>query len=79
MAMSMIELVSRAAKFGFSPITIRGKKLILLHQCPKCGQPKMIKLVKKPDMRNRVHACPCCGYRKMTPGFVKNNGTFVVA
>jgi predicted RNA-binding Zn-ribbon protein involved in translation (DUF1610 family) len=70
------DIVSKAATYGVTPFLMSGKKLIMLFICPNCNGHHMIKLIKKPDYRNKIHACKDCGYRYLSPGFIKNNGTF---
>lgn len=74
---SMVELVKTAAGWGLSPFMIPNKNLIMTFTCPHCKSPHMIKFIKKPDLRNKIHACKDCGYRYMTPGYKKNHGTFI--
>jgi ribosomal protein L37AE/L43A len=45
--------------------------------CPKCTGREMIKFIKQPDLRNKIHACKDCGYRYMSPGWQKRHGTFL--
>lgn len=74
---SMIDLVKLAGGWGLSPFLVPGKNIIMTFTCPDCGNRLMIKFVKKPDLRNKIHACKDCGYRKLTPGYKKNHGTFL--
>ena len=74
---SMTELIKTAVAYGLSPFMVPGKKLIMTFKCPKCRRLAMIKFIKKPDLRNKIHACKDCGYRYMTPGYKKNHGTFL--
>jgi hypothetical protein len=72
-------IIGAAEKYGFSPLLVSGTRTLEVHECPRCKDKHgMIKLVKKPDLRNRVHACKECGYRKMTPGYIATNGPFLI-
>jgi predicted RNA-binding Zn-ribbon protein involved in translation (DUF1610 family) len=70
-------LVANAATFGLTPFLMPGKKIIMTFVCPKCKGHEMIKFIKQPDLRNKIHACKDCGYRFMSPGWVKRHGTFL--
>jgi len=70
------DIIKKSANFGFEPVRIPNKNLVMLFRCPVCKRTKMIKLRNKPDKRNVVHACTC-GHRAMSPGYTANNGTFV--
>jgi len=69
------DIVSKAATFGITPFMVAGKNIIEQFECPEC-KGLMIKLIKKPDYRNKIHACKDCGYRHMTDGWLKHHGTF---
>lgn len=73
----MTKLVKIALTWGLSPFMVPGKKIIMTFKCPKCGGNHMIKFIKAPDHRNKIHACKDCGYRKMTDGYKKQHGTFL--
>ena len=73
----MQKMISGALKFGLVPFLIPGKKIIMGFKCPKCKSKWMIKFIKQPDFRNKIHACKDCGYRYMTPGWKKHHGTFL--
>ncbi|RLD57770.1 MAG: hypothetical protein DRI97_04635 [Bacteroidetes bacterium] len=73
----MMTLVANAATFGLTPLLVRGKKIIMTFSCPKCKGKSMIKFVKRPDYRNKIHACKDCGYRYMSPGWKAQHGTFM--
>jgi len=76
---TFVHIIASAAMYGFAPLMFKDKKVLQVFDCPQCkSHMSMIKLVKKPDLRNRIHACKECGYRKMTPGFVEKNGSFVL-
>ncbi len=72
------DIITAAAKYGFTPLLITGQRCIRFFKCPDCGSLLMFRLIKKPDMRNNVRACKDCGHRSMTPGMEKNHGNFVL-
>ena len=73
----MQTLVANAATFGLTPFLRPGVKIIMTFVCPKCTGREMIKFIKQPDLRNKIHACKDCGYRYMSPGWQKKHGTFL--
>lgn len=73
----MQTLVANAATYGLTPFLRPGMNIIMTFICPKCGRYEMIKFIKQPDLRNKVHACKDCGYRRMSKGWVKRHGTFL--
>ena len=73
----MHTLVANAATYGLTPFLFPGKQIIMTFICPKCKSREMIKFIKEPDRRNKIHACKDCGYRNMSPGWKKNHGTFL--
>lgn len=75
--MTMQELVNTAASWGLSPFLIPRKRIIMTFTCPRCSSRHMVKFVKPPDLRNKIHACKDCGYRYMTPGYKEKHGTFL--
>jgi Zn ribbon nucleic-acid-binding protein len=73
---SVYDIVQRAKKFGCAPFLVPGKRMIMEFTCPACGDGHMIKFIRKPDLRHKIHVCVKCGYRYMSPGWVEVNGTF---
>lgn len=73
------KMIFKAAFFALTPLMVEGTRTLDVHECPACkAKDAMIKFVKEPDRRNRIHACRYCGYRKMTPGYMKTNGPFML-
>lgn len=73
------DMISKAVnQYGYQVVLCPGKKIAMFFTCPACGEVRMVKFMKHPDRRNKIHAC-ICGYRKATPKRHEKHGTFIHA